>query len=305
MINVVIFGCQQIAVDFMKYLRTLKNVEISLIVTYELSFDKIYGYASVLEEATKIGLNVKNLKNLDSALIDDVRSLNPDIIFSVYYRKILSRELLQLPRRGCVNIHPGLLPKYRGTTPTAWAIQNGETTFGITIHYMDEGIDTGDILVQQEFPIFAEETGYELYTRSMKLGAEMLKENFYNIVNQELTPRKQVEPGSYYGKRASKYTIDWQQKAEDIKNLVRVLAKPYNSAEAILFNKYILINRVSIIRDPKYPAQCVGKIVNILDNDRLVVSCADGCLVLEDYEVVPALKDGEKELILRIGNKFE
>ena len=156
--KVVIFGCQQIAVDFISFLKN-NNVSIPLIITYELPLDKTYGYESVIEKFSNGETEVLNPKSVNINIINKVKSINPDIIFSIYYRKILPKSLLKIPRLGCINIHPSLLPKYRGPIPTAWAIENGESEFGITIHYMDEGIDTGDILVQKEYQILENETG--------------------------------------------------------------------------------------------------------------------------------------------------
>lgn len=303
--KIIVFGCQEIAGDFIKYIATLDDIEIPLIITYELPMDKTYGYKSVLEEAKKLNLNVRNPKRLTNRLIDEIKQISPDIIFSVYYRKIFPKEILSIPKLGCVNIHPSLLPKYRGPVPTAWAIVNGEKTSGVTVHLMDGSVDTGDILVQKEFEIYDSETGYELYTRAMKIGFELLKENFYKILRQEITPRKQVGVGSYYGRLRGRYMINWQQPCENIKNLVRVYSKPYNPSESLFFNKYILINKASIIKDPKYTLQGAGKIVDILEDERLVVSCADGFLVLEEYEIVPKLKESEKEVYFKTGNRLE
>lgn len=305
MIRCVLFGCQQIAVDVLKHLHAQSDVEIPLVVTYELPLDKTYGYESLLEEAGRLNLSVEQSGKIDSLLVNRIESLQPDVILSVYYRKIFPKSLLAVPHAKCVNIHPSFLPFYRGATPTAWALVNGEQEVGVTIHYMDEGIDTGDILVQQQIPILYDETGFELYTRVMKVGADLLKDNFYKIVRQELPPQKQRGPGSYYGRRAPKYKINWQRKAEDIRNVVRVHAKPYNPAESVLLNKYVLVNRVSILSNERYQAQTVGRIVDILDDEKLVVSCADGCLVLEDFEIVPAVREHEYEVYYKIGNKFE
>jgi len=303
--KIVFFGCQQIGVDFIDFLLTREDIEISLIVTYELPMDKTYGYKSVLEEATKRGLKVINPNRITESLIQEIKEINAYVIFSIYYRKIFHRELLKIPEIGCINIHPSLLPEYRGPVPTAWALMNGEKFFGITIHHMDEGMDTGDILVQERYEIFDNETGYELYTRAMKLGAEMLKRNFYEILNKEIKPYKQSGIGSYYGKKPGKYTIDWQYKAEYIRNMIRVHAKPYNPAEAVLFNRYVIINKVTIIRDEKYVLQGVGKIVDILEDKKLIVSCVDGFLRLDEYEIFPKLTEIEEEIYLKIGNKFD
>lgn len=300
--KLVIFGCQQIAVDFIDFL-IKKNIKISLIVTYQLPIDKTYGYDSVIDRYSGTDIEVQNPNSINSNLISKVKSINPDIIFSIYYRKILPKSLLRIPRLGCVNIHPSLLPKYRGPVPTAWAIQNGEKRFGITIHYMDDGIDTGDILVQKAFPILENETGYELYKRAMELGANLLKQNFKKIISKKLMPFPQKGSGSYYGKKKGKFTIDWQNTAQNINNQIRVHAKPFNSAETILFNRYILIDKAKVIEDEKYKAQGCGRIVDIV-NEKLVISCAEGCLMLEDFMIVPKLTNDEKGIYFKIGNKL-
>jgi len=302
--KVVIFGCQQIAVDFINFLHKIENVEIPLIVTYELPLDKTYGYESVMEEGKKMGLNVKNPNRVTDKIIAEVESIKPDIIFSVYYRKIFPNRLLSIPRLGSINIHPSLLPEYRGPVPTAWTIQNGEKFFGLTIHKMDQGIDTGEIYVQQKFAIDEDETGYELYTRGMTLGAKMLAENFSKLINNEIVPTKQEGIGSYYGKKRGRYIINWQQRAEDIRNMIRVHAKPYNPAETLLLNRYLIINKAKALYDDKYIPQGPGKIVDVLDGDRLVVSCSDGCLILEDYEIFPVLNEIDRPLYLKKGNTF-
>ena len=303
--KIVLFGCQEIAVNVIDYLVSLDSIDLPFIVTYELPLDKTYGYKSVLEKAKKIGINVIMPKQITSEVIQTIKNIQPDIILSVYYRKILPKELIDIPKLGCVNIHPSKLPYYRGPVPTAWAIQNGEKAFGITIHYVDEGIDTGDILVQNEYPIEYDDTGYSLYVKAMSLGDEMIKENLVDIIAQKITPVPQKGIGTYYGKKNGKHTINWKQKAEDIRNIIRVHAKPFNPAETILYNHYVLINKAEVIRDERYLAQGAGKIVDILDNEKIVVSCADGCLLLQEYEIVPHLKDEYKPVYLKIGNKFD
>lgn len=301
--KVVIFGCQQIAVDFISFLITRKEITLSLIVTYELPLDKTYGYKSVLENFSNGKIEVLNPKRINDKIIKKIEKIQPDIIFSIYYRKILPVSVLKIPKLGCINIHPSLLPKYRGPIPTAWAIEKGESVFGISIHLMDKGIDTGDILIQKEYPIGNNETGYQLYTRAMKLGAELLIDNFEYIINNELIPITQKGLGSYYGKKNGKYTIDWKDTAININNKIRVHSKPYNPAETLLFNRYILINKAKIVNEKKYIAQGCGKIIDIME-DKLVISCAEGSLFLEDFLIVPELNENEKEIYFKVGNKL-
>ena len=301
--KVVVFGCQQIAVDFISFLRK-KNITISLIITYELPLDKTYGYESVLEKFSDSGIKILNPSRVNLNVINEIKLISPDIIFSIYYRKILPKSILDLPKLGCINIHPSMLPAYRGPVPTAWAIENGETNFGITIHYMDQGIDTGDILVQEKYEIIDDETGFELYTRAMKLGAKLLEDNFDNIINKKLNPIKQTGLSSYYGKKNGKHKIDWNDSATNINNKIRVHSHPFNSAEACLFNRYVLIDKATVIEDEKYTAQGSGFIVDIIEN-KIMISCAKGCLLLEDYYIFPELNDEDKKIYLKIGNKFD
>tara|TARA_Y100000766_G_scaffold284390_1_gene302761 strand:- start:1447 stop:2364 length:918 start_codon:yes stop_codon:yes gene_type:complete len=302
--KIVVFGCQQIAVDFIKYVKDQSNVIISLIVTYELPLDKTYGYESVIENFKDSDIELVSPKRVTKSLIDQIRLIDPDYIFSIYYRQILPKSLLSLAKFSAINIHPSLLPNYRGPVPTAWIIENGEKHFGITIHLMDDGIDTGDILIQEKYLILKNETGFELYTRGMELGFNLLRKHFSSIINNKIKPKPQVGSGSYYGKKKGKYLISWQETAEKINNKIRVHSKPYNPAETSLFNRYIFINKAEVIDSDKYPAQGCGKIIDIIDNDKLVISCAKGCLILEDFEIIPKLTKKEKKIYFKIGNKL-
>ena len=189
--KIVLFGCQQIAVDFIRFLLNQKSVNLCLVITYELPLDKTYGYESVLETFSDYKFDVLNPSRITTEIVKKISDINPDVIFSIYYRKILPKSILNLPKLGCINIHPGLLPKYRGPIPTAWSIENGEKNFGITIHLMDEGIDTGPIYVQELYPIKKNETGFELYTRAMKIGAKLLADNFNDIVKDKIPSKPQ------------------------------------------------------------------------------------------------------------------
>ncbi len=300
--KVVIFGCQQIAVDFIKFLIKRNDIKISLVITYELPLDKTYGYESVIEEFSNNKIEIINPKSVNLTVLNKVKEINPDIIFSIYYRKILPKSILNIPKLGCINIHPSLLPYYRGPVPTAWAIEKGEEKFGITIHLMDEGIDTGNILIQEKFIIGKNETGYQLYTRAMKLGASMLCENFDKIINNEIQSTPQKGNGSYYGKKNGKYTIDWKDSVHNIRNKIRVHAKPFNPAETLLFNRYILINEAQISND-KHPAQGCGVIIGFKDK-MPIISCADGNLILKDFLIVPKLNKEEEKVYFKIGNKL-
>lgn len=304
MTRVALIGSQGIAVSFLDFLTSLDDVEVVLVVGCDSERDESLGYESLLGRAKTL-----NLEAIDATREDDplrtLASKEPDILFSVYYRYLLPPEVLRIPPLGCVNIHPGLLPEYRGATPTAWAMLNGETTFGITIHYMDATFDTGDILVQEEHDIDSDETGYELRGRAMRLGTELLERNFHGIVNRTLTPIKQVGPGSYFGKLESPYRIDWKDRAAVIRDAVRVYASPYARARTSLHDRAVLVNHAVVLGEGDgYAKASPGEIVDILEEGALVVATGDGFLMVDDYETQPPMTEAERGVLLLTGNRL-
>lgn len=288
----------------MSYLETLDNVELSLVVTYELPMDKTYGYQSVSEFCEGKSIELVSSKKISPLLQKRIQEISPDLIMSVYYRQIIPSSIFNIPERGSFNIHPSLLPNYRGPIPTMWALENGEKEFGITIHKIDTGIDTGDIAYQEKHPIFEDETGHTLYVRAMKIGAEMLTRHFNDLINGNYELQKQKGVGSYYGKYRAREMINWVQPAEKIRDFIRARAKPYNPAQSSLFNSYVFINKATVIQSEKYPAQPPGKILDVLPDGALIVSCAQGCLRLDDYELFPPLDEIGKSVYLRKGVTF-
>jgi methionyl-tRNA formyltransferase len=304
MTRVALLGSQKIAVAFLDFLTARDDVEVALVVGCDSERDASLGYESLLARASALDVPAIDAAD-DDQVLSSLRSIEPDILFSVYYRKLLPPEVLRIPRLGCVNIHPGLLPEYRGATPTAWALLNGETKFGITIHYMDATFDTGDILVQEAHDIDPDETGYELRVRAMSLGEELLRRNFDGIVNQTLTPIAQEGSGSYFGKLDTDYRIDWSDEAEAIRNAVRVYASPYSRARTSLGDKSILVNHVAVLGEgDRYAMRSPGEIADVLSGGVLVVAAADGFLLVDDYEVLPPMTEAEREGLLREGDRL-
>lgn len=303
--RVILFGCQAISIEILKFMHSLKSVDVLRVITYELPSDISRGQESIKTVATDLGIPVSSPSGISEELIDEIEGLQPDLIVSAYYRKIFPARLIDLPRLGIVNIHPSLLPYYRGPVPTAWAIVNNEKDFGVTIHKVDSGIDTGDILVQASYPIGDEETGFELYLRAMSLGAELFAQNFNNIIENKITPTKQPRGGSYYGKLKLRKNLDWKQSAIDIKNNVRVHAYPYNPIESILGSKYFFINRVSIVDSADHVIQLPGRILEVKSDGTFLVSCSDGVIHVLDYSVFPPFTDIERGIYLMPGRAFE
>ena len=196
--------------------------------------------------------------------IEILKSLNPDVICVVAYGKILPKEILDIPKFGCINVHGSLLPKYRGAAPIQWAVLNGDKTTGITTMYMNEGMDTGDMILKEKVEIGENETTGELWERLSKIGGKLLVETLKEIEDGTAPREKQgndftVAP--MLNKEMSK--IDWENKtAEEIKNLVRGL-NPIMGAYTFLEGKKIKFWRVECISDKelfeKFPDLCEYK----------------------------------------------
>ena len=201
-----------------------------------------------LEKNLKIYQPQKIRKNEE--FINEIKSLNPDVICVVAYGKILPKEILEIPRLGCINVHGSLLPKYRGAAPIQWAVLNGDKITGITTMYMDEGMDTGDMIFKQEVEIGEDETTGELWSRLSKIGGELLVKTLKEIQNGTAPRQKQdgeVTIAPMLSKEMAK--IDWsKQTAQEIKNLVRGL-NPIMGAYTFLNDKKIKFWKVAVATD--------------------------------------------------------
>lgn len=184
---------------------------------------------------------------------DKLIELKPDLFCVVAYGKILPKHILEIPKLGSINVHGSLLPQYRGAAPIQWAVINGDKKTGITTMYMDEGMDTGDMILKQEIEIGEDETTGELWERLSKIGAELLVKTVDKIEKGEAPRAKQmgnVSMAPMLKKEMAK--IDWQEKtATEIKNLVRGL-NPIMGTYTILQGKKLKIWRVEAIEMDRF-----------------------------------------------------
>ena len=183
-------------------------------------------FPPVKECALRHGLNVlQPVKIKTPEWVDKLRELNADIFVVAAFGQILSKEILDMPKFGCVNIHASLLPKYRGAAPINWAIIDGEKETGVTIMQMNEGVDTGDMLSRVVVPIAPKETAESLFDKLAEAGAKLIVETLPKIEAGEITPVPQDESQSSHVKMMNKSLgkIDWNQDAVVIERLVRGL----------------------------------------------------------------------------------
>jgi methionyl-tRNA formyltransferase len=174
--------------------------------------------------ALKLGLPVLQPERArDEQFIAELRALQPDLIVVVAYGQILPPAILDLPRRGCLNIHTSLLPKYRGAAPIQWAIANGDTETGVTLMRIDAGLDTGDIVAQRRTPIRPEDDSATLHDRLAQLGAELLAQTIPDYVAGKIQPKAQPAEGASSAAKIKKEDgrIDWNQPGRTIWNRLR------------------------------------------------------------------------------------
>lgn len=231
----------------------------------------------VKELAVQHGLSVYQPTTFRTKEAEElVASLRPEIIIVVAYGKLLPKSILDIPPKGCINVHGSLLPKYRGAAPIQWAVINGEKTTGVTTMYMDEGLDTGDILLMEETPIQPNETAGELFDRLSLLGAKVLLDTLQKIEDGSITRTRQPKEGASYASMLGKELcqVDWGQPAATIHNLVRGLS-PWPVATSVYQGKRIKLHRTEVATDLQTnlaPGQ-------VLPGKEFLVACGGGTVL--------------------------
>lgn len=237
----------------------------------------------------------------DKDVIDEINSLNPDIIVVVAYGQILPKEILQIPKYGCINVHASLLPKYRGAGPINWVIINGEKKTGITTMYMDVGLDTGDMLLKEEIEIGDDETAGELHDRLMDLGSGVLDRTIKLLEANEITGIPQDHSQSSYAPMLTKELgkIDWSKSAEEIKNLIRGTI-PWPSSYTTYDGQIMKIWKSRVIKSDKNYSP--GKIIEV-KKDSMLVATGKDILAIDELQF-----SGKKRMSVKnylIGNNIE
>ncbi|MBO5208016.1 MAG: methionyl-tRNA formyltransferase [Lachnospiraceae bacterium] len=225
--------------------------------------------------------------------IEQLRTYEADIFVVAAFGQLLSEEILNMPKFGCVNIHASLLPKYRGAGPIQWVILDGEKETGITIMQMDKGLDTGDMLFSRKVPIAEKETGDSLHDKLAQVGAELIVEALPKIEAGEVTPVKQNDADSCYAKMLQKSMgkIDWTKQSVEIERLVRGL-NSWPSAYTSYHGKTLKI-WASDISDktgegivlPTEVTEVVPGMIVAVEKDAVYVKTGDGSLKLTEVQL--------------------
>lgn len=208
------------------------GIEVAAVFTHEDDPDEERWFTSVRELALKNGLAVRMPSQLAENEVKSIRELAPDIIFSFSYRTVIPASILELAPLGAFNIHGALLPRYRGRACVNWAVLNGETRTGVTLHHMVARVDEGRIVDQESVPIGPEDTAHDVFKKMIPAAKEMLNRSLPSILKGEARGYEQDESqATYFGRRRPEDgLIDWTRTAQTVHNLVRAVTHPFPGA---------------------------------------------------------------------------
>lgn len=233
--------------------------------------------------------------------VETLRSFGADIFVVAAFGQILSKEILDMPKYGCINIHASLLPKYRGAAPIQWAVIDGEKQSGVTIQQMNEGIDTGDILLKAVVDLDPKETGESLYEKLSKTGAELILQVLPMIEAGTVKPEKQDDSLSTHAGKLSKALgcIDWNKSAVEIERLIRGL-NSWPSAYTSFKGKTLKIWEADVVKNRA--AGEPGSVAAVTKTD-ITVNAGEGQLLLKSIQLEGKKRMEVKDFLL--GYKVE
>jgi methionyl-tRNA formyltransferase len=215
-----------------------------------------------------------------------LRETGPDFIFSFYYRNMIGKEVLDIPRRGALNLHGSYLPKYRGRVPVNWAIINGETETGATLHYMVEKPDAGDIVDQEKVPILFTDTAFDVFNKVTDAAVQVISRAWPQLAaGTAARIPMDLKAGSYFGgRKPADGFIDWTKPAVAVYNLVRGVTHPYPGA-------FTMIDATKVIIWQAWPVEGTGEPGKVVSTEPLLVGTGEGLLEVRSLQV-----EGEVEM---------
>lgn len=298
--KIVFMGTPDFAVETLNEIVNAGH-EVALVVTQP---DKPKGrgnkmqFPPVKERALELGLSVEQpVKVKDDEFINKLKEIKPDAIVVVAFGQILPERILNLPKYGCFNVHASLLPHLRGAAPIQWSVIDGEKESGVTIMFMEKGLDTGDMIAKTVVPLNEKETGGSLHDKLMIAGAKLLVETLPKIEQGDIVREKQDDSQSTYAKMLDKQLgkLDFHtQTAEEMERLIRGL-NPWPSAYISLDGKTLKIWSADVIKE-ELPGE-VGTIVKVV-KDGFYIKTKEGCLNVKELQLEGKKRMDTKSFLL-------
>lgn len=239
----------------------------------------------VKETALKYNVPVYQPKKVrEPEFVELLRSLKPDVMVVAAFGQIITKEILEMPKYGCINVHASLLPAYRGAAPIQWAVINGDKESGVTIMQMDEGIDTGDMIEKAVVPIAEDETGGSLFDKLSHTGAKLCVKVLRDLEEGKAVRKKQPEESTTpYAKMIDKKMgeVDWKKSAKEIEQLIRGL-NPWPSAYTKVHGKTLKLWKAKVLLETSQMNP--GQIVKVT-KDSLAVQTGQGMLEIQELQL--------------------
>ncbi|WP_461810030.1 methionyl-tRNA formyltransferase [Faecalimonas sp.] len=241
-------------------------------------------FTPVKEVALQHGIPVFQPKKIrDSESVEELRKYQADVMVVVAFGQIIPKEILEMTSYGCINVHASLLPKYRGAAPIQWSIIDGEDVTGVTTMQMDEGLDTGDMLLKTEIPISSKETGGSLHDKLAEAGAKLCVETLKALEDKTLMREKQGETTTAYARMLDKQlgNIDWNSDAEKIERLIRGL-NPWPSAYTVWEDKIMKIWEAEVFEGQE---KCEAGTIVKVEKDGFFVQTGKNLLKITQLQI--------------------
>ena len=272
-----------------------KEILIAFICVRFDSIDETLAYYS-----KKYDIKYLRHENINSQeFIEIIKSFNCDLFVSMSFNQIFKAEIINIPRYKVINCHAGKLPYYRGRNVLNWVLINDELEFGITVHFVDEGIDTGDIISQEIYQIDDNDSYATLLDKAYYGCADLLYASIRKFLNGPVIglPQSEIHPTGFYcsQRKSGDEVLDWRQTSREIFNFVRALSYPGPQARAFINNHEIKINKVALVKNaPEY--KCIVGAVIHKDLHGLIVKTLDNFILVVEYEC---------KVMINVGDRFE
>lgn len=295
--NIIYMGTPDFAVPTLEALINSEH-DVKLVVTQP---DKAKGRKKELvpppvkETALKYGIDVYQPEIIKNENLDMLKKYDPDVIIVVAYGQILSKEILDLPKYGCLNVHASLLPAWRGAAPIQWSILNGDSETGVTIMQMDEGLDTGDILYVEKYKLKDDETGGSLFDTLSEMGGPAILKVLDDAIEGRLSPVKQGESTTPYAKMLNKEMgrLDFSKSAEELERTVRGLS-PWPGTFTFFEGKQLKIWKTEVLSEEEVKslvlpdsfienAEC--SVIAGVSKDEFFIKTAEGYLGVDEVQL--------------------
>lgn len=282
-------------------LKTLlaQGFEVAAVFTHHDDPQENLWFDSVAELAAANHIPVFAPDNINHPLwVTKIKELAPDLLFSFYYRQMVGKEILDIPAKGCINLHGSLLPRYRGRCPVNWVLVNGETETGVTLHYMTPKPDDGDIIGQQVVAIDEADTAFTLHGKLAQAAAQLLATELPKIkAGTNSRTHQDANQATYFGGRGPRDgEIHWTASATAVRNLVRAVTKPYPGAFSYLVNRKCFFWQVTVT-----PRTTDAQPGTVLATSPLTIACGKDAVIVEFGQTEQGIYQSGEQLAQELG----